>query len=272
LKLPRPVFKRHKKLGLALGGGAVLGFAHAGVLKALTEAGFCPSAVAGTSAGSLFGALFCAGLSWRDIFEASEKISWMDLITPTVPVMGLLKAEGLEKVVKKLTDGKNMEDLAIPFRAVATDLATGREVVIDSGPVARAVRASCSIPGIFTPLEEGGRLLADGGLVNNVPADTVRAMGADYVIAVDVMSAADGQRPSNIGEVIFRSMTILIAGTNSAGLAQADLIVRPDLAGFSPHDMKKKREIIAAGEEAMKRLLPEIPRAYLLKDTSKNLL
>jgi NTE family protein len=191
----------------------------------------------------------------------------MDLITPTVPVMGLLKAEGLEKIVKKLTGGKNIEDLDIPFRAVATDLAAGKEVVISSGSVARAVRASCSIPGIFTPLEEEGRLLADGGLVNNVPADTARAMNADYVIAVDVISAADGRKPSNIGEVIFRSMTILIAGTNSVGLAQADLMVRPDLAGFSPHEMSKKHEIVAAGEQAMKSLLPRIPRAYLLKDS-----
>jgi NTE family protein len=186
----------------------------------------------------------------------------MNLITPTVPVMGLLKAEGLEKVIKKLTGEKNVEDLAIPFRAVAADLATGQEVVIGSGSVARAVRASCSIPGIFTPLEEGDRLLADGGLVNNVPADAVRAMGADYIIAVDVMSAADGKRPSNIGEVIFRSMTILIAGTNSVERLKADLIVRPDLAGFSPHEMGKKREIMAAGEEAMKALLHKIPRAY----------
>jgi NTE family protein len=268
LKLRLSVLKRRKKLGLALGGGAVLGFAHVGVLKALTEAGFRPAFVAGTSAGSLFGALFCAGLSCQDIIEASEKISWMDLITPAVPLMGLLKAEGLEKVVKKLTDDKTIEDLNIPFRAVATDLAGGKEVVIAGGSVARAVRASCSIPGIFIPLEEEGRLLADGGLVNNVPADIVRAMGADYVIAVDVICAADGRKPSNIGEVIFRSMTILIAGTNSAGLVHADLMVRPDLAGFSPHDMKKKHEIVAAGEEAMKRLLPQIPRAYLLKDSS----
>ncbi|MCL1817940.1 MAG: patatin-like phospholipase family protein [Spirochaetaceae bacterium] len=261
MKLPA-VLKKNKSLGLALGGGAVLGFAHVGVFKALAEAGISPAAVAGTSAGSLFGALYCAGLSWQDILAASGKISWLDLVTPTVPLMGLLKAEGLEKVAGRLTEGKNIEELAIPFRAVTTDLATGKQVVISSGPAARAVRASCSIPGIFTPLEDEGRLLADGGLVNNIPADVVRAMGADYVIAVDVVSAADGRKPSNIGEVIFRSMTILIAGTNSLGIRQADLFVRPDLAGIYPHDMAKKQQIIAAGEEAMKKLLPRIPRAY----------
>ena len=256
------LFAKHKKLGLALGGGAVLGFAHLGVLKALTEAGFSPAAIAGTSAGSLFGALYCAGLSCDEILAASEKISWLDLIVPTVPAMGLLKADGLEKVMTKLTGGKTIEELSIPFRAVATDLATGKKVLIGSGSLARAVRISCSIPGIFTPFDEEDRLLADGGLVDNVPADTVRAMGADYVIAVDVVSAADGRKPSNIGEVIFRSMTILIAGTNPAGLKDADCLVRPDLAGFSPHDMKKKHEILAAGEQAMKALLPQIPRAY----------
>ena len=262
MKLPA-ILKKNKCLGLALGGGAVLGFAHIGVLKALEEAGLRPAAVAGTSAGSLFGALYCAGLSWQDILAASGKISWLDLVTPTVPVMGLLKAEGLEKTIGNLTGGKNIEDLNIPFRAVATDLATGREVVMASGSAARAVRASCSIPGIFTPMEDEGRLLADGGLVNNIPADVVRELGASYVIAVDVVSAADGRKPANIGEVIFRSMTILIAGTNPIGLRQADLIVRPDLAGFSPHDMGKKQKIVEAGEEAMKKLLSGVPRSYI---------
>jgi len=176
--------------------------------------------------------------------------------------MGLLKADGLEKIIARLTNGKTIEELPLPFRAVATDLATGKQIIIGSGSLARAVRISCSIPGIFTPFDDKEMLLADGGLVNNVPADAVREMGADYVIAVDVITTADGIKPSNIGEVIFRSMTILIAGTNSRGQSCADLIVRPDLAGFSPHDMKQKLKIIHAGEQAMKALLPRIPADY----------
>jgi NTE family protein len=256
LKLLR--FQQRKKLGLALGGGAVLGFAHIGVLKALTEAGFRPAAVAGTSAGSVFGALFCAGLSWQEIREAAKKISWINLVTPAVPLMGLLKAEGLEKIMDKLTGGKNIEDLATPFRAIATDLTSAKEVVLGTGPLARAVRISCSVPGIFVPFEDGGRLLADGGLVNNVPVDAVRALGADYVIAVNVISATDGKKPRNIGEVIYRSILILQAGVNSGALRQADLLVRPDLTGFSAHDISKKEQIIEAGERAMRELLPRI--------------
>ncbi|MDR1317745.1 MAG: patatin-like phospholipase family protein [Spirochaetales bacterium] len=255
LRLPR--FCRKKKLGLALGGGAVLGFAHIGVLKALTEAGFEPWAIAGTSAGSIFGGLFCAGLSWREIQDATKKISWFNLVTPAVPVMGLLKAEGLEKIIDKLVFSKNIEDLATPFRAVATDLATGKEVVLDKGPLARAIRISCGIPGIFVPFEDGDRLLADGGLVNNVPVDVVRGMGADYIIAVNVISAADGKKPRNIVEVIYRSILILQAGINP-GKRQADILVRPNLARFSAQDISKKEEIIAAGEEAMRELLPHI--------------
>jgi len=258
--LKLPFRAKHTKLGLALGGGAVLGFAHLGVLKVLTEAGYTPSAVAGTSAGSLFGGLFCAGLSCEEIRAASEKISWLDLITPTVPLMGLLKADGLEKVIARLAGNKNIEELAIPFRAVATDLVTGKEVVFDSGPLARAVRASCSVPGIFAPLEDGQRLLADGGILNNVPADVVRGMGADYILAVDVINAAGGKKPSNIGEVIFRSMTILIAGTNPEGLRKADIVLRPELSGFSPTDMSKKDAIITAGEAAMRAALTKLPR------------
>jgi NTE family protein len=250
--------RKKKKLGLALGGGAVLGFAHIGVLKALVEAGFEPSAIAGTSAGSIFGALFCAGLSCRDILEASKKISWINLVVPAVPVMGLLKAEGLEKMMDKLTGGKNIEDLFTPFRAVASDLATGKEVILDSGPVARAVRISCSIPGIFVPFDDGERLLADGGLVNNVPVNVVRGMGADYIIAVNVMNAVDGKKPRNIGEVIYRSIMILQAGANSDFLRQADLLVQPDLSGFSPQDISKKEEIAEAGEQAMRNLLAKI--------------
>jgi NTE family protein len=137
-------------------------------------------------------------------------------------------------------------------------------VILDRGPLARAVRISCGVPGIFVPCEDGDRLLADGGLVNNVPVNVVRDMGADYIIAVNVISAADGRKPRNIVEVIYRSILILQASATS-GIRQADLLVRPDLAEFSAQDISKKEEIIAAGEQAMLEMLPHIKTAPAIK-------
>jgi NTE family protein len=244
-----------KKIGLALGGGAVRGFAHIGVLKALDEAGIRPSYVAGTSAGSLVGSLFCAGLSWKEIIEATRDLDWKDLVNPSIPSMGLVKAENLENIIDRLVRKRGIEALEIPFRAVATDLVSGRAVVFSRGPVGLAVRASCSIPGIFIPIEDGERLLVDGGIVNNVPADVAADMGAEFVIAVDVASGNHVRRPGSIAEVMFRSMNILIARTASLGLSKVDLVVRPDIAEFSFHDASKRFALIDKGEAAMKQAL-----------------
>ncbi|KGE72029.1 patatin-like phospholipase family protein [Spirochaeta lutea] len=254
------------KVGLALSGGAARGFAHIGVLKALDEAGIVPDVVAGTSAGSLVGALYCAGLDWKRILHIAKELEWRKLVDLTLPQKGLVKPEGIRELVHQLTGDKKIEDLKIPFRAVAVDLVNGQEVVFSSGSLSEAVRASCSIPGIFVPLESNGRMLVDGGVLNNLPADQTVEMGADFVIGVDLNREAEntGRPPRNVLEVMLRSTMLLMAGTSAAGIAASDLVIQPDLRRFTYHDLSPIDEMVDRGYTAARDALTKakLPRAY----------
>ncbi|WP_211850036.1 patatin-like phospholipase family protein [Neoroseomonas eburnea] len=177
-----------RKLGLALGSGSARGLAHIGVLRALEEAGIAVDVVAGTSIGALIGAVHAAGkldmlavtfqsLDWR------RMASFFDVV---LPKSGLLDGARISALVREHVPPEAIAELAMPFAAVATDIATGEEVVIRSGDTIEAVRASISVPGIFTPVRRNGRILVDGGLVNPVPITAARALGAELVIAVDL--------------------------------------------------------------------------------------
>jgi NTE family protein len=176
------------KVGLALGSGSARGWAHMGVIKALTEADIRVDYVAGTSIGAVVGAVYASGkigaledvalqLDWRQI------VSFLDVVFPK---SGLIDGKKIADFVRTHVTPKNIEDLTLPFCAISTDLETGSEVVIRKGDVIEAVRASISIPGIFTPVRRNGMILVDGGLVDPVPVRVVREMGADFVIAVDL--------------------------------------------------------------------------------------
>ena len=177
-----------KKIGLVLGSGSARGWAHIGVIRALAEAGIRVDCVAGTSIGALVGAVYASGkidtledvalqLDWRQI------VSFLDVVFPK---SGLIDGEKVADFIRSHVQEKNIEDLPFPFRPVSTDLATGREVVIQDGDLIEAIRASISVPGIFTPVRKNGMILADGGLVNPVPVSVAKEMGADFVIAVDL--------------------------------------------------------------------------------------
>ncbi|MBN1799379.1 MAG: patatin-like phospholipase family protein [Spirochaetales bacterium] len=253
--------KRNRKIGLALGGGAARGLAHIGVLKALTEAGIHIDYVAGTSAGSIIGALYCAGYTWEEIKEIANNINWGKLIAPTVPIKGLVKTDKLEKLLEKLLKKKSFNDLAIPFRAVAVDISRGEEVVLHKGSAAKAVQASSSIPGIFEPTELDGRLLVDGGLMNNVPADTVRDMGAGIVIAVDLNHYYPKlAKPRNIIEIIYSSLFIIMNNKSNKTNKFTDYLVAPDLSRYSYTNFKNMNELIQKGEQAMIAYIPQIKK------------
>jgi NTE family protein len=250
-----------RKLGLALGGGGARGLAHIGVLKVLEEEGLAADFVAGTSVGSLIGALYCCGYGWRELQELASTTDWSDLVTFTVPRLGLVNARKLERLVDRLVGGRTIGELPIPFRAVAVDITAGEEVVLTQGPVSRAVRASASIPGIFEPVRWEERLLVDGGLLNNVPSDVVRDMGAEVVLAVNLSGErVKSHPPENLLDVLLYSLEVLIYGQGQRGTAAADVRVVPDLDGFSYRNLGRWKEMVERGELAMRAALPTLRR------------
>jgi NTE family protein len=178
------------RIGLALGSGSARGWSHIGVIRALNEAGIRVDYVAGTSIGALVGAVYAAGQvdkleAWALQLEWKQILSFMDVV---LPKSGLIDGRKIADLVRQRVHAKNIEDLPIPFGAIATDLRTGHEVVLRKGDIVEAVRASISLPGILTPVEKDHAFLIDGGLVNPLPVNTARSMGADFVIAVDLNS------------------------------------------------------------------------------------
>lgn len=179
---------RAKKIGLALGSGSARGWAHIGVIKALSEAGIHVDYVSGTSVGAVVGAVYASG-EINSFEEVVHQLDWKKVVSfldVVFPKSGLIDGNKIADFIRIHVGETDFEDLSLPFRAVSTDLATGTEVVIQEGDIIEAVRASISIPGIFTPLRKEGKTLVDGGLVNPVPVSVTREMGADLVIAVDL--------------------------------------------------------------------------------------
>lgn len=176
------------KVGLALGSGSSKGWAHIGVIKALEDAGIKIDYVAGTSIGALVGAVYASG-NIKELEEVVLQFDWKrvaSLFDLILPRSGLIDGKKISAFVRGQVDARNIEDLELPFCAVATDLVSGSEVLLDKGDIIEAVRASVSIPGMFTPVKCDGTFLVDGGLVNPVPVSVLREMGADFVIAVDL--------------------------------------------------------------------------------------
>ena len=250
--------RRPKCVGLALSGGAVRGAAHVGVLEVLEEAGIRPDVVAGTSAGSLVGALYCAGVPLADMKAEALELKWSKIGKATRPRLGWFDISRLEERVNSLIEGHTFAELATPFAAVTADILAGEVVVLREGSVAAAVRASCSVPGIFTPTVQGERLLVDGGVLNNLPVSVAREMGADYVIAVDLFPS--GQRfrqPRHLAEMA------MLAFYNFALLShrerdEADCLIMPDIGHLGIIDFSHTAELIARGREAAEAALPQL--------------
>ena len=239
------------KIGLALSGGAARGMAHVGVLRALLEHGIRIDCVAGTSAGSIVGGAFAAGMPIGDIAEFGRKLRWRDIGRVTMSRLGIQSNERLEQYLRARLPVTKFEDLAIPFAAVATDLITGEAVVLkDEGDVPFAIRASCTIPGWYVPvLDQEGRQLVDGGLVAVVPSSVTRSLGADLVIAVDVnREGATFITPSSsvIG-VLLQSMMVVQKTASSRQLEMADVVISPKVGHIRWDEMGRADELMDAG-------------------------
>jgi NTE family protein len=215
-----------KKVGLALGSGSARGWAHIGVIKALTEAGIRVDYLAGASVGAVVGAVYASGKigALENVvlqFDWKQIVSFLDVVFPK---SGLIDGNKVADFVRSHVVPGNIEDLTLPFCAVSTDLATGSEVVIQEGDVIEAVRASISVPGIFTPVKKGDMVLVDGGLVNPVPVSVVREMGADFVIAVDLNHDIIGKK--GVGkDSVFGSEKISLDREIGNNLTKKDIIM-----------------------------------------------
>jgi NTE family protein len=260
-------------LGLALSGGAAQGVAHLGVLQALIEAGVPVDLIAGTSGGSLYGSLLASGMSIRaaqDAVIARTRRNLLDRADFTLPRRGVIRGARIAEMIRGMLGDIMFDALRFPLYAVAVDLDTGEEVVLAQGPVYQAVRASISVPGIFEPYRLGERVLVDGGVVNPMPVDVARRMGADFVVAVQV--PAPGKTAERSGRHVSRQLgaghnlvsTIVrsyyFSGDVLArrGASEANVLIKPSVAHFGWRDYQSAPAIIRAGVEAGRAAVEEI--------------
>ncbi|WP_372946065.1 patatin-like phospholipase family protein [Muriicola sp.] len=246
-----------KKVGLALGGGAVLGAAHIGVLKALKEKEINIQFITGTSIGAFVAALYAFGKDWEEINEISCKLKWMDISSISLSRYSLLSNEKFGDLLVEHIGDRRIEEADIPLAIIATNAGTGEKVVLREGPVAQAVMASTCIPGLFKPVKIGGRMLLDGGIVENVPIKTLREIGAEYVIGVDLNAQHEYQEPQNILDVLLNSFHFIMQQSAKFQTQNADLLIKPDLSGFDRADTSQIEELIQKGYEDGIKILDE---------------
>jgi NTE family protein len=247
------------RIGLALGGGFARGIAHIGVLKVLEEEKIPISLVAGTSVGALIGAAYCGGLSAADLEEVAKRVRFRDFARWTISRFGFATNQRMISFLNSILTVKNFEELRIPLAVAATDFATGEGVVFHSGPLVDPVRASCAYPGMFLPVNIRGRLLVDGMLAHTVPAQPLREMGADRVIAVYLKGRwSTGTAPRHVFDVIGQCFAIAQELNCGVWKQAADCVVAPNVNGYEYDDFAHSRELIRAGEIAMRQALPEV--------------
>jgi NTE family protein len=246
------------KIGLALGGGAAKGFAHIGVIKMLEASGIHPDVVAGTSAGSVVGALYASGMDAFALQQTAFGLDEAKIRDVRLFSGGLVQGQALQDYVNQLLHKQPIEQLKMPFAAVATELESGTRTVFVRGNTGRAVRASSSIPGVFEPVEIHGKHYVDGGVVSPIPVDAARQLGADFVIAVDISAAPDGSNPQGMMNIVGQSIDIMGRQLAAQESARADVVIRPDLRGIGRTDFEQKNQAILQGEKAALAAMPAI--------------
>lgn len=209
--------------------------------------------LAGSSMGSLVGAVYANGIDPAMLGKLATHLKWKHFVDFTVPGMGFVAGEKVKELIRLLTHGKRIEDLNIPLSIVATDIETGERVVFREGPIDQAVRASISIPGIFVPEQVNGRLLVDGGVIDRVPVTVLREMGADIVIAVDVAQVDSTMKIRSIFDVIVQTIDVMEREIFQNRILAADLVIRPDVGQYSSIAFTGIEEIIELGQQAAER-------------------
>jgi len=254
------VAKPDLKVGLALAGGVGHCMAHVGVLRVLERAGIPIHSVAGTSGGALVGCLFCAGKSVAELVEISHRIGWKRLGSLALfSSKGLASSDPISRFVSRMISPKShFSDLDRSFAAAGTDLLTGETVIFkdDACPVAEAVRISCNIPMVYTPVEHNGCLLVDGGVSDPLPVDAARTLGPEVVIAVTLRHRPKELR--NLLEVGMQMLDVTTASLMKLAKEKADYAIEVDVGTTDKWDLKQAERLIALGEAAGERALPEL--------------
>lgn len=247
----RELMKEVKKptVGLVLGGGGARGFVQVGALKAFKDKNIDFDICVGTSVGSIVGALYCAGVQPNEIINIADSLDLLDfhgriLIKPDDP-------RKIGEVLRRVIGDVKIEDLPKKYAAVATDLKSGKQVVIDSGSVIDAVSASSAFPIVYAPLIKDDMTLCDGGLTNNIPADVCKMLGADKTVTVDVHTTrGSGRDGTGIFDVLRAVLSIMSANASVVGLMQSDVVIAPDTSAFKATSKYGYMEMIEIGYTA----------------------
>lgn len=249
---------RPAKIALVLGAGASRGFAHIGVLKVL-EANKVPiHMIVGTSAGSFVGSLYAYGFNAFQLQKMALSIEKDDIVDLTIPDNGFIKGDKLEEYINSTVKNTPIEKLRIPFYAVATGIPDGQEVIFGKGNTGIAVRASCSIPGVFRPARIAGKLYVDGGVVSPLAVEAAKKYGADIVIAVDISADLDVKQPEGTIDTILQAINIMYSKLAFQQISHADIVIRPKVGYIGSAELEKRHEAIMEGEKAALEVMPRI--------------
>ena len=224
------------KVGLALGGGGAKGVSHIGVLKALEDAKVRPDFIAGTSVGAMVAAMYAFNVSINTITNIARDLTLSQITTFKLNKTGFFTADPLKEILVEYLGEANIEDSSIPLAIVATDLKKGEEVIFTHGPLADAVCASASIPGVYIPMKMGERTLVDGGIVQSVPVGAVKDMGAGVIIASQLGGVGVYEEPKNVLDVMRNAFDIALSRRTREEVKEADLVIAMDLRDFSIAD------------------------------------
>ena len=250
------------KVALVLSGGSVKGFAEVGVIRVLEQEKIPIHMIVGTSVGSLIGGIYASNPDSFQLEWLAFKIERGDILDFSIipSKLGLAKGDRLEAFVTENVKAKRIEDTRIPFLPIATDLNTGETVVLEKGPLAKAVRASSAIPGIFAPVRFGNRTLVDGGVSNNIACDIAKQKGADIVIAVNLLKDIRNNDTESITDIIAQSINIMMYENTKTKLRYADVVIEPDTRGVSLFDFSRKKLLMEEGMKAARTAIPQIKR------------
>lgn len=265
------------RIGLALGGGAAKGIAHIGVLKALEEEHIRVHCVSGTSVGALVASYFAFGRPAESILSICSELNLSRLIDFTLERGGLFSTDNIREMILRDLGDCRIEDAGIPLAICATDIETGEQLIFREGNLADAVCASMAVPGLFVPVEIDGRILVDGGLVENVPISPLRKMGAGIIVAVDLSHVGRYPKPQNTLDVVANAINIGIDFNTRKQLKKADIAVPLDLSRYSlTNNSGRINELYMEGYHPMKKKIRNVLwykrmnlAIYLLKATLK---